>query len=391
MTTLINRQPIYDRRQNVTGYEILADNDTTDDSSPAVTAKVLVQALTDIGLHSLVRDQIAFLHFSLDLVLERDPFPAHPQQVTIQLPAGVPLNTMAREGLQDLRGRGYTLALEFRPGTEVLPLLELADIVTIDVARTPPDQLRPLLEQLMLFHGKRLAMNVHNWETFAACHDLGFDYFEGFFFCHPEPLKGRKLPASRLTTLRLLARLNAEDTSLADLEKIIAEDVSLSYRLLRHLNSPFFGLPNKIDSIRHAVALLGLRNLRIWSSIILLAKLDDKPAELMKLALVRAKMTERLCPDNEGAFLTGLFSTLEALLDMTIDKVLADLPVADAIAQALTQGAGELGEALSCVVDYEAGHWPAVRASRFEGRTVRNAYLAALAWAEDAMSEMAEA
>lgn len=393
-TAFIGRQPIYNRRQEVIAYELSARTNNDGESGPTVTADMLSRHFGATALTALIGEQLAYIHFNPDVILEKEPFPTTPQQIVIELDAATPINTMLEEGLKDLKERGYKIALEINgPEIDVSAPLPLADIVRIDSQAFTQDQLKEAASEFGGFHGQVLVAGLNTWEMYSVCHDLGFDYFHGFFFSQAEPVRGRKLPASRMTTMRLLAQLNSPDVELEELEKVISQDVSLSYRLLRHLNSAFFGLGHKIDSIRHAVALLGLRNLKVWSSIILLAKIDDKPMELMKTALIRAKMCEQLAVRTkmaveDTAFMTGLLSTLEALLDMPIDTILAELPLTGDITSALTQNQGALGVLLTCTLSYEQTDWDKVIASGIDPAMISKAYFVAIQWAEETLAEI---
>ncbi|ORJ62853.1 hypothetical protein B5V00_01990 [Geothermobacter hydrogeniphilus] len=395
----IARQPIYNRRLQVEGYELLfrsgEENRADVHDRDRATSTVLRNAFMEIGLGHLVGEKPAFINFTRNLLLDRESFPYPYEKVVLELPAYLEPDAEVVAAVADLRRRGCRFALDnFGFSDPRVPLVDLVDYIKLNLQELGLEKIPELMGHLGGCEAKLLAHCVESQQEYVACRELGIDHFQGFFFCRPEIVKGRRLPASRLSTIRLLSQLQSPDVTIEELEKIIAQDVSLSYRLLRYLNSVQFGLVSKIDSIRHAVSYLGLDNLRVWASVILLARIDEKPVELLKTSLVRGKMCELLGresgeSDHGMFFMVGLFSTLEALLDLPIGDILQDLPLAEGIKLALLGYAGSPGEALACVLAYERGEWDAVDDAPYPGDTVSQAYLRAIAWAEETIGEVA--
>lgn len=394
----IARQPIYNRRLQVEGYELLfrsGDENRADlDDRDRATSTVLRNAFMDIGLGHLVGEKPAFINFTRNLLLDQGSFPYPYEKVVLELPAYLHADDEVVEAVIALRKCGCRFALDnfdFSDGR--MPLVDLVDYIKINLQQIGLERIPEMISLLGGCKAKLLAHCVESQQEYIDCRELGIDYFQGFFFCRPEIVKGRKLPASRFSTIKLLSQLQSPQVELEELEKIISQDVSLSYRLLRYLNSVQFGLVSKIDSISHAVSYLGLDNLRVWASVILLARIDEKPIELLKTSLVRGKMCELLGrsrgePDHGTFFMVGLFSTLEGLLDLPLGDILQDLPLAEKIKLALLGFAGSAGEALACVLAYEKGDWSAVDEASYPGETVSQAYLKAISWAEQTVSEV---
>jgi EAL and modified HD-GYP domain-containing signal transduction protein len=231
-----------------------------------------------------------------------------------------------------------------------------------------------------------LAEKVETLDDFTYCKALGFDYFQGYFFCKPEIIKGHRAPANRLTTLQLLAKLRDPTVDFRELEELISRDVALSYKLLRLVNSTLYALPRKVDSLQQALHLLGTEFITTWVSLIILSGIDDKPHELMMTAMVRAKMCELLAQslghtDTAAFFTAGLFSALEALMDGTGEEVLRSLPLSDDLMAALLRYEGVLGAVLHCVLAYERGDWHVVSCPGLDKTTIAYAYLQAFNWA----------
>jgi EAL and modified HD-GYP domain-containing signal transduction protein len=230
-----------------------------------------------------------------------------------------------------------------------------------------------------------LAEKVETQEEFKFCKELGFDYFQGYFFCKPEIIRGQRTPANRLTILQLLARLQDPEVDMRELETLISRDVALSYKLLRLINSPFYGLPRKVDSLRQALSLLGTRFITTWVSLLILSGIDDKPHELVVTAMVRAKMCELLGKalgraSTETFFTAGLFSALEALMDSPMEEVLKALPLSDDLVGTLLRHEGMFGAALHCVLAYERGEWQEAICPGLDTAAITAAYLQAITW-----------
>ena len=229
-----------------------------------------------------------------------------------------------------------------------------------------------------------LAEKVETYDEFERCKALGFELFQGFFFCRPKTMTGRSVSSSRLATLRLVAELQAPHVDLDELEHVIGRDVGLSYKLLRYINSTFFALPREVGSVRQALVLLGIVNVRRWATLLALSAVDDKPEELMVTALVRARMCELLAeayrePDRDAYFTTGMFSVIDALMDQPMAEVLELLPLAGDLRHALLSREGPKGDALLCVLAYERGELDEARHRSLTGAQLGELYLEAVA------------
>jgi EAL and modified HD-GYP domain-containing signal transduction protein len=237
-----------------------------------------------------------------------------------------------------------------------------------------------------------VAEKVATQSDYARCKELGFDQFQGYFFCEPNVIKGQRTPTSRLAVLHLLAEIQNPDVTFTDLEKLIARDVSLSYRILRYINSALYALPRKIESIRHALTMLGLRAVKNWVTVLAQSKFDDKPYELMITSLIRGRMCEILAEHmalkHDATFVVGLFSTLDALLDRPMEDVLEDLPLTEEVNQAILEKQGPLGQILQCATAYEQGDWEQLPDLDLDNATIKNAYLEAIQWTRDVGREI---
>ena len=221
---------------------------------------------------------------------------------------------------------------------------------------------------------------------------MGFDYFQGFFFQKPNTVKGKRIGINQTAAIKLLTVINNPSVEFDDLGKIISQDVGLSYKLLHYINSAFFALPNKIESIRHAIAYLGLNEIKRWANILTLASLSDKPAAVLQNSLIRGKMCELLAglanEQVEHFFLIGMLSSLDSILDIPLEEALSQLPLAPDIPRAILQKEGLAGEALQCVINYEYWDITALSFSNLDQKEIGDIYLQSINWAKDVLGHL---
>jgi EAL and modified HD-GYP domain-containing signal transduction protein len=386
----VSRQPIYDQQLEAFAYSLLFhSNDVKPENGMEpyhTTSQMLSNLFMEIGLEAVVGQKRALFRLTRGFILldYTRVFPA--DRVVLEISPHTPIDADLLDAVRSLSSQGYAIALpDVFTHEHLRPLLEVAGLVKIDLHACDRATIQDRVAQLRPHQVRLLAVQVDSHDDVAFCQDLGFDYVQGFFFCQPDVLKKRGIPTNRMTVLQLLAKLLHPDTDFTELEAIISRDVSLSYRLLRLINSSFFGLSSKITSIRQALLLLGIRQITTWVSLMALAGIDDKPHELTITAMVRAKMCELLAEatEHDGKdtfFLVGLLSVLDALMDSPLETILNALPLADDVTQALLHHQGTLGLALGSVLAYERGYWDAVNDLGLDRGTITDAYLHAIAW-----------
>jgi len=287
----------------------------------------------------------------------------------------------------EMRNRGHQIALDdFSPAVSDMALLKVAHIVKLDVSQYSADQLQKAVVALKARGLKLVAERIETVADFDRCVALGFDSFQGYFLQHPQTFSAKPVPANKLGTLRLVAVLQSDDSSIGDVERMIAQDVSLSYRVLRCINSSYYGFSKKIESIRQAVVILGFEKLRQLCALIALRALEDRPPSMFIDAMTRARLCERIGQlrggDGGSFFITGLFSTLDVLTGIPMKDLLKELPLTAEVAQALTTQDGRLGVVLREVMAYERGTWTPSVYSGIAPETMQTEYLEAIAWAE---------
>jgi EAL and modified HD-GYP domain-containing signal transduction protein len=393
----VARQPIFDRNLRVAGYELLfrgADaSDAVVADSEGATASVVLNSFTEIGLERIVGSKAAWVNVSRAFVLDGLAGTMPPSVVGLEILEDELLDERFVHALIELKRQGYRLALDdFQYSVSAERVLPLADVVKLDLLALGREGMAREVARLKPFGATLLAEKVESHEDHAYCAELGCDLFQGFFFCRPELLRNHGILANRASVLEVLAALQDPSVQLTALERMIRRDVGLSFRLLRYINSAFFGLRFEISSIQQALALLGVENLKRWATLTVLASVDGKPPELTVTALARARFCERAGERLPGPrpgelFTLGLFSVIDALMDAPIEEVVALIPFPADMRDALTERKGEKGALLECVTALEAGNFERAR------KLVSGAgelYVEALMWADEAAGPLFE-
>jgi len=389
---LVTRQPIYGPAMTVMGYELLYSPAEAAARLPAqrraATLRVLADAVLEVGLDRLAAGLPVHLQYPRELLVESSPLSLQPSRVVIETVADRPQDRELIAGLRRLRTRGHHIALDARGlGVNDPELLEVLDIVKLDVSRETPQQLDRLVPELVRQGLRLIARGVQTLDQFEHCAALGFEGFEGDFLHRPETFRAQRVPSSRVTTLQLLAALQDEDYAVDEVEELISRDIALAYRVLRCINSSYYGLPRKVESIRQGIVILGLDNLRQLCTLVALHGFDDRPSTLFVTAMTRARMCEQLARmagvrDTGPYFITGLFSLLDVLTGMALPQLLDQLPLAPAVERALIAHEGDLGAALRCTRAYERASWTHVRYGTLDPQLIRAAYVDAVFWSE---------
>jgi EAL and modified HD-GYP domain-containing signal transduction protein len=359
-TIRVGRQAIFDRQLQLYGYELLyrGPRESNGDRASSLT---LLDAFLELGIERVVGPHRAFVNLTQRFFTELPPLPLAPGRMVLEILEDIPVDQALLDGLRALRGRGFQIALDdYQYEAKWEPVLPLVDIVKVDV----PGAGWPAIEQqtaALRDRGLRLlAEKVETHQDYQRLHDLGFDYFQGFFFARPHTVTGRRMPENHAVLLRLLARINDPEVSIQELEALITQDPSLSYKVLRFINSAAVGLPRQIDSIRQAVVYMGLERIRGWATLLTLSGVEKRPQELILLGLVRAYQCETLLRlhgqgSPEKAYTVGLFSILDALLDLPMRDILGQLPLPAEVNAALLEHSGLYGKALNCALALEQG------------------------------------
>ncbi|MBL4580970.1 MAG: HDOD domain-containing protein [Gammaproteobacteria bacterium] len=390
----IARQPIFDAELNVQAYELLfRDEDVSlaniSDGNIA-SSQVMINAFLEIGIDAISDNRISFINLTRDFIVGQLPLPVAPNAVVIEILEDIVVDDELLTALRSFSSKGFRLALDDYTFTDdKKPLFDIVDIVKIDIMDCDRDTLVSDVRALQKCNVKLLAEKVETREDFELCKSLDFDFFQGYFISRPEVIKGQALRPSRISLLEILTMLEDPNCDVDSLENLISQDVTISYKILRIINSSFFGFRRKIDSVKQAVVSLGMKAIRDWFVILALTSIDDKPRELIMLTLVRARMMKILAQKKnlnpDSCFTTGLFSSIDAIMDQPMNEVLKELPLSSDIANALIKREGEVGKLLSLVLNYERGNWSEVTGCGISADDLSNAYFESMAWATELM------
>lgn len=379
MYKFIARQPIFTAERKTYGYELLGrsslDNFFAGGNLDQAAAST-VDNLLLFGIDRLTQGHRAFLNCTRDFLIRDFGTILPKSRIVIEVLESVRLDAEVIEACRRLKHAGYLIALDdFQHLPEWKPMVELADFIKVDVLATPPDEQKRLARELASADVRLLAEKVETYDVFERCRDWRYQLFQGYFFSRPQMLSRHDIPPYKLNYLRVLHAANRPAIDMQEVADAIKLEASLSYRLLRYLNSPVFFLPVEVHSIPHALSLLGERGIRKWVSLVVISCLGDgKPEELTTLPLVRARFCELLAPlaGLAGAandlFLLGLLSAIDAILDMSMQDVLKEITLRAEIRDALLGVQNEFRDVFEVVLAYEQAKWDTLDAAAARAR-----------------------
>ena len=396
----LGRQPIYDANRTIRAYELLYRRGRNDraahisDGNEA-SAQVLLKAFLYIGLARVSPHQPVFINHTATL-LEVNPLIVPPDRCVIEVLEDVPVNAETVGSLARLHGMGYRIALDdFVYSEERIPFLRLAHYVKLDVRALGAAELESHV-RLLKAHGlKIVAEKVETEAEFEACREMGCDLFQGYYLRRPEVLTGRRIPSNRLSALSLLAECVRAEQSPGSIASVISRDAALIYGLLRLANSALYGRASRIESPVQAVAMLGLDRVFRWASLLVLAGYDNCPVGYLGMALERARACELLAVEREvapqGAYLAGLLSTLDAILNAPLETILRPLPLEEHFKCAILLRRGEMGAILNAVLAYQAGHFDGTGDHGIRIERLQEAYWQAVEYSAVMIAELKQA
>jgi EAL and modified HD-GYP domain-containing signal transduction protein len=394
----VARQPIFELGRGLYGYELLyrrdAATDCADGEDGYMSAEVIVASLLGIGLPAISGGGIAFVNFSRGQLRNKSWELFQPGSVIIELLETVDCDDETLAACRQMVKAGHKLALDdYVYDEESAPLLELASIVKVDVLGRTPAQLLTIANQLKPSGVRLLAERVETATIRDLCADMGFELFQGYLFSRPQMLTKTDVSPSQLSIMRLLNLLQDPNTSDLALDAAFQSDIALCYKLLRIVNAASVG-GRGISSIPHAVRMVGREMLHRWLAVILVASLGrkgDVTHELALTAITRGRMCELLAAGNAdrryagSAFIVGLLSLLDVLLEVPMEKILARLELSPDVRGALLERSGPLGTPLKLVESYEKAEWESAKnfaaQTTVPEETLPEIYLDALQWA----------
>jgi EAL and modified HD-GYP domain-containing signal transduction protein len=362
----VARQPILTVGEKVFGYELLfrdgIENHFRETDADSASRRTLNTSL-QMGLELLCDSRRGFVNCTREILLKDYMTLLPPTLAVVEVLESVPVDDLVVAALKRLKQAGYLVALDdfvFNDARE--PLTEFADIIKVDIKQTTPEHYAAMISKYGSWLRHLLAEKVETREEFAATKKAGFTYFQGYFFRRPEVLQAKEIPASRVNYLRLLRAVSQPELNPREFESLIKQEVSICYRLLRHLNSAAFGIQNEVHSVRHALALLGEHEVRRWVRLVAtLAIGENRSSELVNTAMVRARFCELLAsrvPHGESdLFLMGMLSVVDAILEIPMTSVLESIPLDHETKALLLGSPSKLRPLFDLMLARESGDW----------------------------------
>ena len=331
----VARQPIFDREEKVFGYELLfrdglenAFHGDTDEASRATLDRTLL-----MGLDVLCDGRRAFVNCTRDTLIKGLVTLLPSTTTVVEILETVPGDPDVVAACQSLREAGYMIALDDYVADDPREgLTSLADIIKVDMQLTTEEQRIAMIQRLGGRHCRMLAEKIETHAEFVRARDQGFVYFQGYFFRRPEMMNTHDMPANQMNYLRMLQEVSRPELEIKALEQLVKAEASVCYRLLRYLNSAMFGFQSEIHSVRHALSILGERDVRRWVRLVAAVGAgQEKTSDLVLSALVRGRFGELLSPrvahGESDLFLLGLLSLIDAMLEIPIEDVLEKIPL----------------------------------------------------------------
>ena len=405
MYSFVAKQPILDAKMRTYAYELLFRQGLTNAfpniSSEKATMTLLEEQFLSQPIESLVGDKISFVNFPYSLIVEGliDSLP--PSKVVIEILEDASPNETLLNSVISLKERNFTIALDdFTMDQAWDRFLPYIDIIKFDWRLSSHEEIRAYLDSRtdQISHIKCLAEKIETREEFEKAKEMGFRLFQGYFFSRPEIVKHKTLSANQVVVTQLLTETIRDDMDYEKIEKILSQDQSLAYKLLSYVNNVRYGTSDPITSFKHAVVFLGKENMRRFISLVYATCInEDKPSELSRMSLVRARFCELISikrknkVDQQDAFMCGLFSLLDAMMDRSFSEIISTMPIRESIKHALIEKKGELAFYIGLVLDYETMNWPRVKVRvqklGIDEQEAIDTYLEATKWANTILSE----
>ncbi|MDR0310917.1 MAG: HDOD domain-containing protein [Acidobacteriota bacterium] len=406
MDTFVARQPIFDTRNDVYGYELLYRSDAVRNFYDAsadpdqASKRTLINSFVDIGLDKLTGGRKAFVNFTKPLLVAGIYELLPPELLTVEILEDIAPTPDVLDACLNMKKNGFQVAMDdfvFTEATEAF--FDYADIIKVDFLLTPLSDIAMLVRTLndRQMSGKQmqpirlLAEKIENKDIFNTALEMGFEYFQGYYFSKPVIVAGHSMNPMAINRMSLLRLLLKKDFHFDDVADVVKHDVALSYRLLQFVNSAHFGFRAVISNIQQALVVLGTAEVRKWMTLICLVDLNrDKTPELTRMSLIRARFFELVAPfigkssHTETLYLLGMFSLMDTIMEMPMTEVFTQIRVDESVSDPLISRSGGDYELLRLIELYEHGDFDAAAAqaealSLPENRLAK-AYMEAVQW-----------
>lgn len=370
MDIYVGRQPILSKAKKTFAYELLF-RDSLKNSFPGIdgdigTSKLLSNTFFSMGVNEITNKRPGFVNFTRELLINRTPLLFPKESIVIEVLENVEPDREVLAAIQEFRKKGYKIALDdFIFSKKYKPLIRHSNIIKFDLMATPLPTISKLVKSLKSkLKVTLLAEKVETYEEYTLASEMGFTLFQGYFFSRPEVISQADLPSNKMSLLNMISETGKANVDFDRLSDIIKSDLSISYKLMKFINSPYYRRRNEIGTIRDAVSFLGEDTIKQFVRVLAAAGLsDNKPDELMRLSIVRARMCESMgryietAFSSEELFTMGLFSTIDAMLDKEMASVLKEISFSDKIKDALLGKDEKFTGLLNVCICFENGTW----------------------------------
>ena len=370
MEIFVARQPIFTAKRKIFGYELLfrsgLENVFPDVEGDTATSNVLSNTFFTFGLDEILGGKPGLVNFTETLICKRLPLLFPKEHVIIEVLEDVEPTKEVIAALKEIKSEGYRIALDdFIFDKKFAPMIQMRSIIKFDLIATPLGTLGPIIKKITeKTRLTLLAEKVETHEEFEQAKEMGFGLFQGYFFAKPEILSKKSISTTSITKLKLVNALTQSEIDLALIEELIKKDVSISFKLLKFLNSAYFSRVSEIDTVKDAMLVLGTDELKKFINVVVISDLQtNKPNELIRSSVVRARMCE-LCGTllethftDEELFTLGLFSSMDAIMDMPMAHIMEQLSFSEKIKTALVGNDKQFKQIMLIVTNFEKGRW----------------------------------
>lgn len=393
MDAFIARQPIFDKNMKIYGYELLymqsGDNFFPGIDDDQATAELIYNAFLVMGLQDLTDGANAFINFSKELIDSDIPFLLPKQNIVVEVLEREKVTAGTVDACKRIKAMGYRLALDdFVFDQNNLPLIDMADIIKIEFPAVSSHEQYSLIKR----YGtkvKFLAEKIETREEYQQAAGMGYELFQGYFFSKPAVVRSKEVVMLNANLFSILEELSSPEPSYAVIADIFERDLGLSYKLLKLANSVYIGARNKIKSIPHALSYIGINEMYQWISLMMLKDMRNvENSELVKQSLIRGKLMELLASELDlkeeisEFYFTGIFSSIDVLLNSPMEQVLKGLPLSINVKNALLGIDNEQRKLLNFVMNWEKAHWEKAADQYPMTNKFMELYLEALKWAK---------
>ncbi|MCP4721097.1 MAG: HDOD domain-containing protein [Desulfobacteraceae bacterium] len=385
MDIFVARQPVFTAKKKVFGYELLFRNSLKNifpeiDGNKA-TSNVLSNTFFSFGLNEILAGKPGLVNFTRDLIIEKTPLLFPKEHIIIEVLENIEPEPAVIESLREFRRQGFKIALDdFVYDSKFDPMISFSSIIKFDILATPLETIEPIISDIQSNHKiSLLAEKVETHQQFEQAKKMGFVLFQGYFFAKPEIFTKKDISPGQITKMKLLNEAGRKEMNLAKIEDLIKKDLSVSFKLLKFMNSVYFRRPTPINTIKDAMIFLGIDELKKFIHVVVVSDLgENKPNELIRSSMIRARMCEQCGGilkthfSTEELFTIGLFSAMDAILDKPMADILTQVTFSDRIKGALLGRDKQYRLLHSLVTSFEKGQWEHKLYKLMEGKKIIN-------------------